>query len=205
MDTEIDWQRELDSSFGSGADVPAGHYVAAGRRAVRRRRTAAAVTAVVLVIGSAASWLAGPHLSPEGSRVASTATADPSPTSAVRPPAPPPDPVLADSPQDVRAERPDDRPLFEGAAAVAALGDGELVVQDGWRVRTLFVVEVRRTPSPARTWGIVAREDDGPGVQWIYLRWSWGGDVYTISEAPGDTADSFGAWLPLQRARASLR
>lgn len=42
MDAEIDWQRELDSSFGTGRDVPAGHYVAAGHRAVRRRRQLAA-------------------------------------------------------------------------------------------------------------------------------------------------------------------
>ena len=27
MDTEIDWRRELDGSFGVGPDVPAGHYV----------------------------------------------------------------------------------------------------------------------------------------------------------------------------------
>ena len=35
MTTQIDWQRELDASFGSGEEVPVGHYVAAGHTAVR--------------------------------------------------------------------------------------------------------------------------------------------------------------------------
>ena len=43
MSTDIDWQHELDSSFGTGNDVPPGHYVAAGRTAVVRRRRATAV------------------------------------------------------------------------------------------------------------------------------------------------------------------
>ena len=33
MSTDIDWQHELDSSFGTGHDQPPGHYVAAGRTA----------------------------------------------------------------------------------------------------------------------------------------------------------------------------
>ena len=41
MSTDVDWQHELDSSFGTGHDLPPGHYVAAGRTAVRRRRAAA--------------------------------------------------------------------------------------------------------------------------------------------------------------------
>ena len=38
MSTDIDWQHALDDSFGTGHDLPPGHYVAAGRTAVRRRR-----------------------------------------------------------------------------------------------------------------------------------------------------------------------
>ena len=41
MDTEIDWQRELEASFDNGEDVPPEHYVLVGRGAVRRRRIAA--------------------------------------------------------------------------------------------------------------------------------------------------------------------
>lgn len=50
MDTDIDWQRELDASIASGHDVPAGHYVEAGRSAVRRRRATAVVLAAAVVL-----------------------------------------------------------------------------------------------------------------------------------------------------------
>nr|WP_300047631.1 hypothetical protein [uncultured Nocardioides sp.] len=59
MSTDIDWQHELDSSFGTGNDVPPGHYVAAGRTAVRRRRATAAVLALALVICGGAAWASG--------------------------------------------------------------------------------------------------------------------------------------------------
>ena len=59
MSTDIDWQHELDSSFGAGHDVPPGDYVAVGRRAVRRRRATAAVLAAVVVVGGGAAWASG--------------------------------------------------------------------------------------------------------------------------------------------------
>ena len=59
MSTDIDWQHELDSSFGTGNDVPPGHYVAVGRTAVRRRRATAAVLAAVVVVGGGAAWASG--------------------------------------------------------------------------------------------------------------------------------------------------
>ena len=54
MSTDIDWQHELDSSFGTGDDVPVGHYVAVGHAAVRRRRAAvaAAGVAAAIVVGT---------------------------------------------------------------------------------------------------------------------------------------------------------
>ena len=52
MDTEIDWQRELDSSFGTGEDAPVAHYTAAGRTALRRRRR------LVAAVGTGATALA---------------------------------------------------------------------------------------------------------------------------------------------------
>lgn len=48
MTAQIDWQRELDASFGSGDEVPVGHYVAAGHTAVRRRRARAAVAGLAV-------------------------------------------------------------------------------------------------------------------------------------------------------------
>ncbi len=68
MSTDIDWQHELDTSFGSGHDVPAGHYVAAGRTAVRRRRLTAAVVGLgaAAVVGGIA-WGVAPHGGPSSS------------------------------------------------------------------------------------------------------------------------------------------
>jgi hypothetical protein len=60
MSTDIDWQHELDSSFGTGHDVPPGHYVAAGRTAVvRRRRATAVVLVAAVVIGGGTAWASG--------------------------------------------------------------------------------------------------------------------------------------------------
>lgn len=59
MSTDIDWQHELDSSFGAGHDLPPGHYVAAGRTAVRRRRATAAVLVAAVVIGGGTVWASG--------------------------------------------------------------------------------------------------------------------------------------------------
>ena len=60
MSTDIDWQHELDGSFGAGHDLPPGHYVAAGRTAVRRRRATAVVLVAAVVIGGGAAWASGP-------------------------------------------------------------------------------------------------------------------------------------------------
>jgi hypothetical protein len=60
MSTDIDWQHELDDSFGTGHDLPPGHYVAAGRTAVRRRRATAVVLAAAVVIGGGAAWAVAP-------------------------------------------------------------------------------------------------------------------------------------------------
>ncbi len=85
MTTQIDWQQELDASFGRGEDVPVGHYVAAGRRNVRRRRTVAVVAglaAAAVVAGVA--WGVAPGRGPAGSE-APVAT-DPDGTSATSEP-----------------------------------------------------------------------------------------------------------------------
>jgi hypothetical protein len=82
MSTDIDWQRELDASFGSGEDVPVGHYVAVGQRALRRRRrvgVVAALAAAAVVVGVA--WGVTPGRGP-GATEAPIAT-DPDGTAAV--------------------------------------------------------------------------------------------------------------------------
>ncbi len=78
MSTDIDWQHELDTSFGSGRDLPAGHYVAAGRAVVRRRRIAGAVAlaASVVVVGGAV-WATSPGPSLRGDAPVATRGAAP--------------------------------------------------------------------------------------------------------------------------------
>lgn len=67
MDTDIDWRRELEASFGTAPDEPVGTFVAAGHRAVRRRRAVAVVAglgAAAVVAGMA--WGTAPGGSPRG-------------------------------------------------------------------------------------------------------------------------------------------
>lgn len=77
MSTDIDWQHELDSSFGTGDDVAPGHYIAAGRTAARRRRrstVAAGLLAAAVVAGVA--WGVTPDGAPKGSETKLATTPD---------------------------------------------------------------------------------------------------------------------------------
>lgn len=78
MTTQIDWQHEIDSAFGSGDDQPVARYVAAGQRAVRRRRRVAlggALAAAAVVAGVA--WGIAPGSGPTRAEAPPVAT-DPS-------------------------------------------------------------------------------------------------------------------------------
>lgn len=77
MSTDIDWQHELDSSFGTGHDAPVGHYVAAGRTAVRRRRAGVLAIAVAVVFGVGAAWATSPGTTPRGDAPVATQPAAP--------------------------------------------------------------------------------------------------------------------------------
>lgn len=79
MDTEIDWQHELDTSFGAGHDVPAGHYVAAGRTAVRRRRATSIAIVAAMVVGVGVAWASGPGTTLRGDAPVATQPASPDP------------------------------------------------------------------------------------------------------------------------------
>ena len=83
MGTDVDWRHELDSSFGTGQDLPPGHYVAAGRTAVRRRRAASFAIIASMVVGVGAAWASSPGTALHGD--GSVATQGPSPTTDVRP------------------------------------------------------------------------------------------------------------------------
>jgi hypothetical protein len=77
MSTDIDWRHELDSSFGSGHDQPPGHYLAAGRAAVRRRRMGAVAVVAAMVVGVGAAWASSPGLTPRGAGPVATQPASP--------------------------------------------------------------------------------------------------------------------------------
>jgi len=82
MSTDIDWQHELDSSFGTGNDVEVARYIAAGHRAVRRRRLAAlgaGLGAAAVIAGVA--WTTAPGGT---SRTSDLPVATPSPTESPR-------------------------------------------------------------------------------------------------------------------------
>lgn len=141
MDTEIDWRRELDGSFGVGLDLPVGHYVDEGRRAVRRRRATAVVVAATLVVAGSTAWAASPGGAPRGD--APVATIGPSPTQ----------PIQGEVPderaegerrkqllEDLRAASDDARIDFGGKPAV--LADGGVVLSP----RTDAVLQ--RVPNP---------------------------------------------------------
>ncbi|PKH37785.1 hypothetical protein SAMN05192575_101828 [Nocardioides alpinus] len=127
MSTDIDWQRELDSSFSTGEDLPPAHYVASGRRAVRRRRAAAVVLAASIALAGTAAWAASPGSSPRGDAPVATERTGAS------------EPEGADQGRQTRRDRL--RSLAElrraGAGRVdflggpAALADGGLVLAPG--------------------------------------------------------------------------
>ena len=80
MSTDIDWQHELDRSFGAGHDVAPEHYVAAGRRVVRRRRATAAVLVAAVVVVGGVAWAAPPLSGSTVRTDAPVATSGPAPT-----------------------------------------------------------------------------------------------------------------------------
>ncbi|RYC07465.1 hypothetical protein [Nocardioides zhouii] len=88
MSTDIDWQHELDTSFGAGEDVPTGHYVAAGRTAVRRRRATSVALVAAMTIGIGAAWASGAGTAPRSDDPVATQpsapTTDVQPTTSAR-------------------------------------------------------------------------------------------------------------------------
>lgn len=82
MSTDIDWQHELDGSFGAGEDAPVGHYVGVGHRAVRRRRAVSVVMVAAMTVGVGAAWANGPGVTLRGD--APVATQRTAPTAEAR-------------------------------------------------------------------------------------------------------------------------
>ncbi len=196
------WADEIERSFGDGpTPPPPATYVVAGRTAVRRRRLAASAVslAAVLVVGGI-GWATLPGDARAGAEQVATdpsptatATASPTPTTAAAPELAP----LADSPDDVRVARPEEREQLVGGPSVNALADGALVHRAGWVVERLEVTrEVRRADGHReREWGIAARPEVGGQAEWILLTWSNRGTSGATWDAPGKRFSDFDSWL----------
>lgn len=174
MTTDIDWQRELDRSIGTGDDLPAGHYVAAGHRAVRRRRAVAVVAglgAAAVVAGVA--WAAGQAGTTSSSEapIATDPTATSTPTSA-------PTPVV--EAKDVTLPwRNSDPPARTG--------------RTGLQIRPGAVVHERRDDLfPGKGTESVALDLSYRGERWwMVLEWDDGGGGFGSTRPEDGLFDSF--------------
>lgn len=175
MSTDIDWRHELDTSFGTGEDKPVGHYVGAGRRAVRRRR----LSAVVVGLGAAAvvggiAWGVAPHGGPSTSDapIATDPSRAPSPT-------PAPNRTVSDEKGPEFPWKKGDPPAKVSAAGLA-LAPGAVVHE---RVDNLF---------PAKDSESVALDISWRGQRWwMTLEWDSGGGAMSSTKPTDGLFDSF--------------
>jgi hypothetical protein len=174
MSTDIDWQRELDTSFSSGRDVPPGHYVAAGRRAVRRRRaTAAAMIVATVALGGGAVWAGGSDSTLRGDAPVATEGVAP----------------REDRTTDGQRERDRDRSRPRSAPSMSVeeefLGEPAVIEPDGTvKLSPLTDAELERVPNPM---GYTSDQGHSVGLRVIYQ----GVEKYTLAVTNHDgTASS---------------
>jgi hypothetical protein len=177
MSTDIDWQRELDSSFGTGADVPVGHYVDVGHRAVRRRR----LTAVVVGLGAAAvvagtAWAAAPGSAPRTGGLPVATEPPPSASASATPSA---------KPARVR-----ELPWRKGDPPARAL-------PGGLEIRPGAVVHERRDDLyPGKDTESAALDISFQGSRWwLVLEWGKGASSMSSSRPEDGFSDSFDAFV----------
>ncbi|SEB75388.1 hypothetical protein SAMN04489844_0990 [Nocardioides exalbidus] len=183
MTTDVDWQHEIDASFGTATDVPVDRYVAAGHRAVRRRRltTVAGGLAVAGVVGAVA-WGAAPDRDPASPDVPvaidRSSPASPAPTSADEVPA--------------QSWRKGDPPARSGPAGLE-IRDGAVVHE---RRDDLFPAKDSESAALDISWG---------GERWwMTLEWDGGGGG-SASVQPGDGLfDSFDAFVRAEVAGGGM-
>lgn len=178
MTTQIDWQRELDASFGSGEDRPAGHYVDAGHRAVRRRRLTAALAGLgTAAVVAGVAWATLPGGSPSSSEA-----------------------PLATEPSATSTASPGPRPTEDPAGATPPWGAGEppaRVGSAGLQLRPAAVVHERRDDLfPGKDTESVALDISRAGQRWwMVLEWDVDGSGGFTSTRPEDglfaTFDAF--------------
>lgn len=183
MSTDIDWQHELDSSFGTGNDVEVARYIAAGHRAVRRRRLAAVgagLGAAAVIAGVA--WTTAPGGT---SRTSDLPVATPSPT---------------ESPRTTSADGPlHDQPWGAGEPPARANPDG-LEIRDG-----AVVHERRDDVYPGKTTQSAALDITHGGEQyWLVLEWDAGGSALSSTRPEDGLFDSFDAFIRAETAHGGM-
>lgn len=184
MTTQIDWQRELDASFGSGDDVPVGHYVAAGHTAVRRRRAVGAAAGVAAAIVVGTTWALAPGDAPRSDR-APVAT---EPSATASPSSPTSDPEPATS-----------LPWRKGEPPARAL-------PGGLEIRPGAVVHERRDALyPGKDTESAALDISFQGERWwLVLEWKKGGSSMSSSRPEDGFADSFDAFVRAEVATGGM-
>ena len=185
MGTDVDWQHELDSSFGTGHDLPPGHYVAAGRTAVRRRRAASVAIVASMVVGvGAATWATSPGPAPRGD--APVATSGPPPTTAAEDPG---------SKDDSKKDRRDVTPSM--SVAEEFLGNPALLEDGKLKLSPLAGEVLERVPNPM---GYTPDQGQSIAIRVMYE----GREVYSIIAAFGvgewsintnDATGDFAGWV----------
>jgi hypothetical protein len=183
MSTDIDWQHELDSSFGTGDDVDVSRYVAAGHRAVRRRRLAAVgagLGAAAVIAGIA--WTTAPGGT---SRTSDLPVATRSPTESPR---------TTSSAEPVR-----DMPWPAGEPPARVTPDG-LEIRDG------AVVHERRDdvfPGKSSESAALDISEDGERY-WLVLEWGEGNSGMSSTRPEDGFFDSFDAFIRAEVARGGM-
>ena len=174
MTTQIDWQRELDASFGDGEDVPVGHYLAVGHHAVRRRRTAVAAAGVAAIIVIGSTWALAPGDAPRSDR-APVAT-EPSATASASPPVSDPEPPAS--------------PWRKGDPPARSLPGG-LEIRPG-----AVVHERRDAVYPGKDTESAALDISYQGARWwMVLEWKKGGSAMSSTRPEDGLYDSFDAFV----------
>ena len=195
MSTDIDWQHELDSSFGTGNDVEPGHYVAAGRTAVRRRRATAVVLAAAVVIGGGTAWASGQGSAVRGDAPVATTRADGGQREVTR--------------QDDAPERLDKRMEQLDRMRAQPWGAGEppaRVTPDGLEIREGAVVHERRDdvyPGKATESAALDISHDGERY-WLVLEWDAGGSGLSSTRPEDGLFDTFDAFIRAETAHGGM-
>lgn len=184
MSTDIDWQRELDGSFGSGDEVPVGHYVAVGHHAVRRRRAAIAAAGVAATIVVGTTWALAPGDAPRSDRA-----------------------PVATQPSATPSATPRDRPTDPAPSVSWRKGDPPAqALPGGLAIRPGAVVHERRDELyPGKDTESAALDISYEGSRWwLVLEWDKGGSSMASSGPEDGFADSFDAFVRAEVATGGM-